>query len=70
MAVLLLLKIAGKFAQQVHQELSLPTGFFALGFSSQYSVWWEKKGEMYCRMFGHFSILLEKRGQNTCHDHC
>lgn len=30
-------------AQHVHRELSLPTGFFALGFSSQYSVWLKKK---------------------------
>lgn len=33
----------------VHWELSLPMGFFALGFSSQYCVWWGKKGgEMQC----------------------
>lgn len=33
-------------SEHVHWELNLPIGFFALGFSSQFCVWWmEKKSE-------------------------
>lgn len=47
----------------VHWELSLPMGFFALGFSSQYCVWWGKKGGGNAVLIFVISVFLKRENK-------